>query len=67
MSSKNYYPQRLTKLVLCMRIKSLRIECGLSYEPTFDLKKQSRAFLVSYHNQLIDTYNIDTRTFEYVR
>lgn len=67
MTTKIFYPERLTKKVLAMRIKSLRSECGLTYDLPFDPQKETRNFMVSYHNQLIDTYNINTHIFEYVR
>lgn len=67
MTNKVYYPTQLTKMVLALRIKSLRSECGLTYDLPFDPKKETRSFMVSYHNRLIDTYHISTDHFEYVR
>lgn len=67
MANKNFFPGHLTKMTLQLRIKSLRMECGLSYELPFDWEKQTRSFLVSYHNQLIDTYQVNTNVFEYVK
>ena len=67
MEKKNYFPGHPTKLELSLRIQSLRSECGLTYDLPFDYKKETRRFMVSYHNQLIDTYRINTAVFEYVR
>ena len=64
MEQKTYFPGHITKMMLSIRIKSMRVECGLTYDLPFDWKKQSRNFLVSYHNQLIDTYHINTNIFE---